>query len=155
MARENRRLAVVGFVPPVSATSRPSPPSAFGWAWRACAQRARAQAAGSSPRGTGRPRAPCPQPAVWGGSPFPSCVFGNCRDGVLGADEGPSSRPGSLCSAHPPHCERHVCFALQSGSLVHSYRGTGGIFEVCWNARGDKVGASASDGSVCVLDLRK
>ncbi|XP_068390208.1 F-box-like/WD repeat-containing protein TBL1X isoform X3 [Eschrichtius robustus] len=43
----------------------------------------------------------------------------------------------------------------QSGSLVHSYRGTGGIFEVCWNARGDKVGASASDGSVCVLDLRK
>ncbi|KAL4695182.1 hypothetical protein H8959_000277 [Pygathrix nigripes] len=43
----------------------------------------------------------------------------------------------------------------QSGNLVHSYRGTGGIFEVCWNARGDKVGASASDGSVCVLDLRK
>ncbi|XP_069061096.1 F-box-like/WD repeat-containing protein TBL1X [Pleurodeles waltl] len=43
----------------------------------------------------------------------------------------------------------------QSGALVHSYRGTGGIFEVCWNARGDKVGASASDGSVCVLDLRK
>ncbi|KAG8524565.1 F-box-like/WD repeat-containing protein TBL1X [Galemys pyrenaicus] len=36
----------------------------------------------------------------------------------------------------------------QTGSLVHSYRGTGGIFEVCWNARGDKVGASASDGSV-------
>ncbi|CAI5772220.1 F-box-like/WD repeat-containing protein TBL1X isoform X1 [Podarcis lilfordi] len=43
----------------------------------------------------------------------------------------------------------------QNGTLVHSYRGTGGIFEVCWNAKGDKVGASASDGSVCVLDLRK
>ncbi|KAM9831782.1 F-box-like/WD repeat-containing protein TBL1XR1a isoform 1-T2 [Neosynchiropus ocellatus] len=43
----------------------------------------------------------------------------------------------------------------QTGALVHSYRGTGGIFEVCWNAVGDKVGASASDGSVCVLDLRK
>ncbi|KAG9343587.1 hypothetical protein JZ751_013757 [Albula glossodonta] len=43
----------------------------------------------------------------------------------------------------------------QTGTLVHSYRGTGGIFEVCWNAAGDKVGASASDGSVCVLDLRK
>uniref|UniRef100_A0A8C7FNV2 TBL1X/Y related 1 n=1 Tax=Oncorhynchus kisutch TaxID=8019 RepID=A0A8C7FNV2_ONCKI len=43
----------------------------------------------------------------------------------------------------------------QTGALVHSYRGTGGIFEVCWNAAGDKVGASASDGSVCVLDLRK
>uniref|UniRef100_A0A8C3LKL5 TBL1X receptor 1 n=1 Tax=Chrysolophus pictus TaxID=9089 RepID=A0A8C3LKL5_CHRPC len=35
-------------------------------------------------------------------------------------------------------------------ALVHSYRGTGGIFEVCWNAAGDKVGASASDGSVSV-----
>ncbi|XP_029567739.1 F-box-like/WD repeat-containing protein TBL1X [Salmo trutta] len=42
-----------------------------------------------------------------------------------------------------------------SGALVHSYRGTGGIFEVCWNSTGDKVGASASDGSVCVLELRK
>ncbi|KTG01950.1 hypothetical protein cypCar_00009096 [Cyprinus carpio] len=35
----------------------------------------------------------------------------------------------------------------QSGALVNSYRGTGGIFEVCWNSTGDKVGASASDGS--------
>lgn len=37
---------------------------------------------------------------------------------------------------------------FQTGALVHSYRGTGGIFEVCWNSTGDKVGASASDGSV-------
>ena len=37
---------------------------------------------------------------------------------------------------------------FQSGSLVNSYKGTGGIFEVCWNHCGDKVGASASDGSV-------
>jgi len=44
---------------------------------------------------------------------------------------------------------------VESGALVHSYKGTGGIFEVCWNHRGDKVGASASDGSVFVLDLRK
>lgn len=43
---------------------------------------------------------------------------------------------------------------LQTGSLVHSYRGTGGIFEVCWNHRGDKVGASASDGSVSSLPFR-
>ncbi|XP_034949414.1 F-box-like/WD repeat-containing protein TBL1X [Chelonus insularis] len=46
-------------------------------------------------------------------------------------------------------------WSTQSGNLVHSYKGTGGIFEVCWNSRGDKVGASASDGSVFVLDLRK
>lgn len=38
--------------------------------------------------------------------------------------------------------------SFQTGALVHSYRGTGGIFEVCWNSTGDKVGASASDGSV-------
>ncbi|KAK7591035.1 hypothetical protein V9T40_002648 [Parthenolecanium corni] len=42
-------------------------------------------------------------------------------------------------------------WSTQSGQLVHSYKGTGGIFEVCWNSRGDKVGASASDGSVSRL----
>lgn len=46
-------------------------------------------------------------------------------------------------------------WSTNSGELVHSFRGSGGIFEVCWNSRGDKVGASASDGSVCVLDLRR
>jgi len=46
-----------------------------------------------------------------------------------------------------------VCGFLccQNGALIHTYRGTGGIFEVCWNHRGDKVGASASDGSVTCL----
>jgi transducin (beta)-like 1 len=46
----------------------------------------------------------------------------------------------------------------KGGKLVQSYTGSpkngGGIFEVCWNHTGDKVGASASDGSVVVLDLR-
>ena len=46
-------------------------------------------------------------------------------------------------------------WSTQSGQLVHSYTGTGGIFEVCWNSTGDKVGASAADGTVFVLDLRK
>lgn len=46
-------------------------------------------------------------------------------------------------------------WSTDTGKLVHSYKGTGGIFEVCWNSRGDKVGASASDGMVFVLDLRK
>ncbi|KAA0187689.1 F box like wd repeat containing protein tbl1xr1 [Fasciolopsis buskii] len=44
---------------------------------------------------------------------------------------------------------------VATGTLINSYQGTGGIFEVCWNSRGDKVGASASDGSVVVLDLRR
>ena len=67
-----------------------------------------------------------------------------------------------------PRCV-HI-WDTQSGQLVHSYKGTGGIFEVspgnslesvktllqvCWNSRGDKVAASASDGTVFVLDLRK
>jgi len=45
-------------------------------------------------------------------------------------------------------------WSTDTGKLVHSYKGTGGIFEVCWNSRGDKVGASAADGTVFVLDLR-
>ncbi|CDI98242.1 F box:WD repeat containing protein [Echinococcus multilocularis] len=44
---------------------------------------------------------------------------------------------------------------VDTGEPINTYRGTGGIFEVCWNSRGDKVGASASDGSVVVLDLRR
>ncbi|XP_015782775.1 F-box-like/WD repeat-containing protein TBL1XR1-A [Tetranychus urticae] len=46
-------------------------------------------------------------------------------------------------------------WSTSNGQLINSYKGTGGIFEVCWNQRGDKVGASASDGSVFVLDLRR
>lgn len=56
-----------------------------------------------------------------------------------------------LKTAHSrPNIGSITLFVLQMGALVHSYRGTGGIFEVCWNAAGDKVGASASDGSVSI-----
>ncbi|TKR72906.1 hypothetical protein L596_020290 [Steinernema carpocapsae] len=44
-----------------------------------------------------------------------------------------------------------------SGQHLMTYRGAdtdGGIFDVGFNSRGDKVGASASDGKVIVLDLR-
>lgn len=44
-----------------------------------------------------------------------------------------------------------IFFYEKSGDLVHVYRGSGGIFEVCWNYRGDKVGASAADGTVSHL----
>lgn len=46
---------------------------------------------------------------------------------------------------------------VQTGKLIQSYTGNlndGGIFEVGWNSRGDKVGASASDGTVIILDVR-
>ncbi|KAI9552266.1 hypothetical protein GHT06_022628 [Daphnia sinensis] len=44
-------------------------------------------------------------------------------------------------------CSHDIVYSV-SGQLLHSYKGTRGIFEVCWNSRGDKVGASAFDGSV-------
>ncbi|KAH8369040.1 hypothetical protein KR200_009089, partial [Drosophila serrata] len=44
-------------------------------------------------------------------------------------------------------------WSTQTGQLMHSYKGTGGIFEVCWNSKGTKVGAGATDGSIFVLDL--
>ncbi|RWS13271.1 F-box-like/WD repeat-containing protein TBL1XR1 isoform X3 [Dinothrombium tinctorium] len=44
-------------------------------------------------------------------------------------------------------------WSTYTGQLIHSYKGTGGIFEVCWNSRGDKVGASASDGSVSIFNF--
>lgn len=74
-------------------------------------------------------------------------LFENFHDDMLGGQEGGCPLyPTSALS--PPCILRGDHFALQSGNLVHSYRGTGGIFEVCWSARGDKVGASASDSSV-------
>ena len=37
---------------------------------------------------------------------------------------------------------------FQTGTLVHSYHGNGGIFEVQWSPRGDKVAACFSDNTV-------
>ena len=58
----------------------------------------------------------------------------------------------------------------KDGSLLHHYKGTSGIFEVCWNEAGNKLAASFQDSSVsnlqvtvyvafyhqqvCVVDLR-
>jgi len=44
--------------------------------------------------------------------------------------------------------------SAQDGSLVRTYRGNGGIFEVCWNKDGDKVAACFSNNTVCVIDVR-
>jgi transducin (beta)-like 1 len=45
-------------------------------------------------------------------------------------------------------------WSVKDGSLVKTYRGSGGIFEVCWNRAGDKVAACFSNNTVCVLDFR-
>lgn len=45
-------------------------------------------------------------------------------------------------------------WSVKDGSLVRTYRGSGGIFEVCWNNRGDMVAACFSNNTVCVVDCR-
>ena len=45
-------------------------------------------------------------------------------------------------------------WSVKDGTLVKTFRGGGGIFEVCWNAAGDKLAACFSDNTVAVLDYR-
>ena len=44
-------------------------------------------------------------------------------------------------------------WSVKDGSLIKTYRGHGGIFEVCWNAEGTKVAACFSNNTVAVLDV--
>lgn len=46
-------------------------------------------------------------------------------------------------------------WSTKDGSLVRTYKGRGGIFEVCWNNTGDKVAACFANNTVCVVDMRK
>lgn len=45
-------------------------------------------------------------------------------------------------------------WSMKDGSLVKTYNGSGGIFEVCWNKEGDKIAACFANNTVCVLDFR-
>jgi len=45
-------------------------------------------------------------------------------------------------------------YSLRDGSLVKSYLGGGGIFEVCWNATGNQIAACFSNKTVSVVDFR-
>eukprot|EP01119_Soliformovum_irregulare_P005179 TRINITY_DN1665_c0_g4_i2.p1 TRINITY_DN1665_c0_g4~~TRINITY_DN1665_c0_g4_i2.p1 ORF type:complete len:474 (-),score=80.30 TRINITY_DN1665_c0_g4_i2:65-1486(-) len=45
-------------------------------------------------------------------------------------------------------------WSVKDGSLVKTYKGNGGIFEVCWNPTGDKVAACFSTNAVCIVDFR-
>jgi len=44
-------------------------------------------------------------------------------------------------------------WSAKDGSLVRTFRGSSGIFEVCWNKDGNKVAACYSNNTVCVLDF--
>mmetsp|Transcript_53287 Transcript_53287/g.122461 ORF Transcript_53287/g.122461 Transcript_53287/m.122461 type:complete len:504 (-) Transcript_53287:158-1669(-) len=45
-------------------------------------------------------------------------------------------------------------WSIKDGSLIKTYKGSGGIFEVCWNADGTKVAACFSTHIVSVIDVR-
>lgn len=45
-------------------------------------------------------------------------------------------------------------WSVKEGRILKTYRGTGGIFEVCWNKEGTKIAACFSNNTVCVMDFR-
>ncbi|KAL8225910.1 hypothetical protein R6Q57_018467 [Mikania cordata] len=45
-------------------------------------------------------------------------------------------------------------WSVKEARIVKTYEGSGGIFEVCWNKEGDKIGACFSNNVVCILDFR-
>eukprot|EP00727_Mastigamoeba_balamuthi_P001959 m51a1_g11760 hypothetical protein (479) ;mRNA; r:223228-225208 len=50
-------------------------------------------------------------------------------------------------------CNVHI-WSVRTGKLIKTHKGTSGIFEVCWNAAGDRVAACYSNSNVCVIDIR-
>ena len=52
--------------------------------------------------------------------------------------------------------DRHLhVWSVKDGAHVKTYKGTGGIFEVCWNSDGTKVAACFSNSNVTIIDLRR
>ena len=50
-----------------------------------------------------------------------------------------------------------LVWEVETGRLVKSFEGKGGIFEVCWNSFGDKIAACFGNPSdrVCIIDFKK
>ncbi|XP_006657641.1 WD40 repeat-containing protein HOS15 [Oryza brachyantha] len=45
-------------------------------------------------------------------------------------------------------------WSVKEGRILKTYRGSGGIFEVCWNKEGSKIAACFSNNTVCIMDFR-
>lgn len=45
-------------------------------------------------------------------------------------------------------------WSMKEGKVVKTYKGDGGIFEVCWNKEGDQIAGCFSNNTVCVLNFR-
>lgn len=64
------------------------------------------------------------------------------------------SPDGQLLASGSSDHNLHI-WSTKDGSLVRTFQGQGGIFEVCWNAQGNKVAACFSNNTLAVLDLRR
>mmetsp|Transcript_15883 Transcript_15883/g.45459 ORF Transcript_15883/g.45459 Transcript_15883/m.45459 type:complete len:576 (+) Transcript_15883:120-1847(+) len=52
--------------------------------------------------------------------------------------------------------DRHLhIWSVKTGKHLKTFKGEGGIFEVCWNKEGDKVAACFSNSTVSIIDFRK
>ncbi|TVU07204.1 hypothetical protein EJB05_47248 [Eragrostis curvula] len=45
-------------------------------------------------------------------------------------------------------------WSVKEGRILKTFRGSGGIFEVCWSKEGSKIAACFSNNTVCVMDFR-
>ncbi|KAG6473109.1 hypothetical protein ZIOFF_067016 [Zingiber officinale] len=45
-------------------------------------------------------------------------------------------------------------WSVKEGRIMKTYRGRGGIFEVCWNREGEKIAACFANSIICVMDFR-
>ena len=46
-------------------------------------------------------------------------------------------------------------WSVKDGSLVKTFDGPAGIFDVCWNKTSTRISAGFSDGLVTTIDMRK
>ncbi|XP_015782774.1 F-box-like/WD repeat-containing protein TBL1XR1 [Tetranychus urticae] len=63
--------------------------------------------------------------------------------------------PDGKLIASGAHDSHVYIWCTNSGQLVNSFEATDGVFEVCWNKSGDKLGVAESRGNVYVLDMRR
>lgn len=47
----------------------------------------------------------------------------------------------------------HV-WSVSDGTLIKTFKGDAGIYEVCWNKEGDRVAACFANHTVCVVDMK-
>jgi transducin (beta)-like 1 len=56
-----------------------------------------------------------------------------------------------LASGSHDHCVN--LWSVKEGTLIKSYPSTGGVFEVKWNDKGDRLGICRADSVAVVLSL--